>query len=113
LTPFFDAVDAGEIQVYTSMITVAEALVIPFRQGNKKLIEEYESLLLETPNLHIMPFNLKLAKQTAKIRAQHGLKTPDAIQWATATRFGVKFFLTNDRGFKRFSDPQVLLIDDL
>jgi len=113
LTPVFEAVDAGKIRVYTSMITYAEALVFPCRQGNQDLVEKYESLLLDTPSLTIVPFNLKLAKRTAEIRATHGLKTPDAIQWATATRYGVKFFLTNDRGFQRFLEPQVLVMEDL
>jgi len=113
LTPFFESVDAGKIRVCTSTITYAEALVFPCRQENQDLIERYETLLLETPSLTIVPFNLKLAKQTAEIRAQHGLKTPDAIQWATATRYGVKFFLTNDRSFQRFSEPHVLVMEDL
>ena len=113
LRPVFNAIDAGELRAITSMITYAEVLVLPFRQGNQDLAKKYETLLLETPSLTIVPFNLKLAKQTAEIRAKHGLKTPDAIQWATATRYGVKFFLTNDRGFQRFSEPQVLVLEDL
>ena len=113
LTPFFEAVDVGEIRVYTSVITYAEALVHPCRRADHDLIEQYETLLFATPNLTIAPFNLKLAKQTAEVRAQYGLKTPDAIQWATAILHNVKFFLTNDRGFQRFSDPQVLLIEEL
>jgi len=113
LTPFFEAIDAGELQAITSTITYSEILVHPCRQGNQDLIEKYDFLLLETPSLTIVPFNLNLARQTAAIRARHGLKTPDAIQWATATRYDVKFFLTNDRGFQRFSEPQVLVIEDL
>jgi predicted nucleic acid-binding protein len=92
LRPVFNAIDAGELRAITSMITYSEVLVIPCRQRNKKLIEEYETLLLETPSLTIVPFNLELAKQTAEVRALYGLKTPDAIQWATATRYGVIFF---------------------
>ena len=113
LTPFFEAVDAGKIRICTSTITYSEALVVPCRQKNRDLIAKYKMLLLETPNLTIVPFDLELAERTADIRAKHGLKTPDAIQWATAIRYGVKFFLTNDRGFERFSEPQVLVIDDL
>jgi len=112
LTPFFDAVDAGKIQAFTTTITCSEVLVIPCRQGNRELVAKYETLLLETPRLTIVPFDLELAKMTAEIRAEHGLKTPDAIQWATAIRSRVRFFLTNDKGFKRFSDPNVLVIDD-
>ena len=113
LRPVFNAIDAGELHAITSIITYSEVLVLPCRQGNQDLIEKYESLLLDTPSLTIVPFNLKLAKRTAEIRATHGLKTPDAIQWATATRYGVKFFLTNDRGFQRFLEPQVLVMEDL
>ncbi|MCL2304105.1 MAG: type II toxin-antitoxin system VapC family toxin [Planctomycetaceae bacterium] len=112
LAPFFEAVDAGKLYSITSTITCSEALVIPCRQKNWYLVEKYEMLLIETPSLTIAPFNLGLARQTAEIRAKYGLKTPDAIQWATATQYGAKFFLTNDQGFKRFSSPEVLLIED-
>ena len=112
LRPVFNAIDVGELRAITTTITYSEVLVHPCRQGNQDLVAKYETLLRETPNLTIAPFNLKLAKQTAEIRAQYGLKTPDAIQWATAIRYGVKFFLTNDSGFQRFSDPRVLLLED-
>jgi predicted nucleic acid-binding protein len=112
LVPFFEAVDAGKIRVFTSTITCAEALVIPCRRKDLSLIEKYEMLLLDTPGLMIVPFDLDLAERTAEIRAEHGMKTPDAIQWATAIRCEIKFFLTNDREFKRFSKPQVLLVED-
>jgi len=112
LRPVFNAIDTEELYAVTSTITYSEALVIPCRQENWDLVEQYETLFLETPTLTIAPFDLELAKRTAEIRAKFGLKTPDAIQWATAVQYGVKFFLTNDRGFKRFSNPQVLLIED-
>lgn len=113
LTSFFDAVDAGRIQALTTTITCSETLVIPCRrQNDKELITKYETFLLETPSLTIIPLNFQIAKITAEIRAQHGLKTPDAIQWATAIQCGVHFFLTNDKGFQKFSNPKVLMIDD-
>jgi len=112
LTPFFEAVDAEKIHVFTTTVTFSEALVVPYRQKGLDLVARYETLLLETPTLTIVPFDLKLAKMAAEVRAQHGLKTPDAIQWATAVLCGTRFFLTNDNGFKKFSTPQVLLLDD-
>ena len=112
LRPVFNAIDAGELRAITTTITYSEVLVVPCRQKNRDLIAKYKMLLLETPNLTIVPFDLELAERTADIRAKHGLKTPDAIQWATAIRLGVKFFLTNDRSFKQFFEPQVLFIED-
>lgn len=115
LRPVFYAIDRGELHAVTSTITCAESLVIPCRQANWNLVSQYEMLLVETPELTIVPFDLELAKDTAKIRAQYGAKTPDAIQWATALRHEVRFFLTNDKGFNqfvRFANLQVLLLDD-
>ena len=112
LRPVFHAIDAGKLYAVTSMITYSETLVIPCREENWDLVETYETLLLETPDLTIAPFDLKLAKRTAEVRAKYGVKTPDAIQWVTAIRYGVKFFLTNDHGFKRLPGPQVVLIED-
>ena len=112
LYPVFNAIDREEIYAVTTTITCSETLVIPCRQANWRLVEQYETLLAETPALEIVPFDLDLAKRTAEIRAKYGIKTPDAIQWATAVRHGASFFLTNDKGFDRFSDLQILLLDD-
>ncbi len=37
----------------------------------------------------------------ARMRALYGLKTPDALQAATAVRSGATAFITNDAGLKR------------
>ena len=111
LTPFFDAVDTGKIRAMTTTLTCSEVLVVPCRQRNHRLIERYQTLLLETPGLSIVPFDLGLAKETAEVRAKYGLKTPDAIQWATALHYGIQFFLTNDREFCKFQSPEVLLLE--
>lgn len=108
----FDAVDDGKIQVLTSTITCAEVLVVPSRKQNERLIDTYLDLLTSTPQLTVAPFDLAFAKRTAEFRAIHGLKTPDAIQWATAVSFGTRFFLTNDKRFGSLPGMEVLLMDD-
>jgi len=40
------------------------------------------------------------------------LKTPDAIQWATATLHNVDYFLTNNKGYKVLNDDRVLVVDE-
>ena len=69
LRPVFNAIDAGELRAITTTITYSEVLVHPCRQGNQDLVAKYGTLLRETPNLTIVPFTLKLAKQTAEIRS--------------------------------------------
>lgn len=54
-----------------------------------------------------------IAQKAAEIRAAYGLRTPDAIQFATALQAGVTYFLTNDRGLRKFTEINVLVVNDL
>jgi predicted nucleic acid-binding protein len=47
------------------------------------------------------------------MRALHGLRTPDAIQLATATICGADYFLTNDRKLSRVPGIEVVIVADL
>jgi predicted nucleic acid-binding protein len=112
LRPLFNTIDAGEIRALTTTITYSETLVIPCRRHDRALIAHYETLLTETPSLTIVPFDLILARKVAEIRSEFPIKTPDAIQWATAVRHNVQYFLTNDKGFKKLTGLKILLLDD-
>ena len=81
--PFFEAVSKGKIRTITSSLTIAEVLVQPFRKGNKKLMEEYRNLLLNAENLLTIDLTPSIAEIAAGLRAEYGLRTPDAIQVAT------------------------------
>ena len=48
LDPFFDALDRGELQVVTSIVTLIEAMIQPMRRGDAALASRYEDLLLDT-----------------------------------------------------------------
>ncbi len=41
------------------------------------------------------------------------MKTPDAIQLATAILYGATAFLTNDRIFERVKEIHILILDKL
>jgi predicted nucleic acid-binding protein len=43
----------------------------------------------------------------------HRLRTPDAIQLATAVNQGADAFLTNDVAFAKATGVQILLVDQL
>ncbi|MGB9862164.1 MAG: PIN domain-containing protein, partial [Candidatus Bipolaricaulaceae bacterium] len=52
--------------------------------------------------------------EAARLRASYGLRTPDALLFATAKAAGATAFLTNDRAFLRIKEgPEVLLLDHL
>ena len=52
-------------------------------------------------------------RTAARLRATHSLRTPDAIQMATALQAGASFFLTNDRRLRSIEGMTVLVVADL
>jgi predicted nucleic acid-binding protein len=96
LGPFFEAVERGNIQVVTSTLTLTEVLIHPFRQGNPTLARQYSDILLNARNFTTVPVSPDIAREAASIRAAYGVRTPDAIQLATAILGGATAFLTND-----------------
>jgi predicted nucleic acid-binding protein len=111
--PFFEAVAKGSFRTVTSSLTIAEVLVQPFRKGNKKLVEEYLTLLLNAESLFTIDVTPEIAETAARLRAEHNMRTPDAIQVATAVNEGASFFLTNDSRLKSIKDLRVLVLSDL
>jgi len=96
IRPFFVAMDRGEFRVVTSVVTLLEVLVHPFRYGDTALAQEYREILLNAENLTTLLLSHEIAEEAARLRAEHNIRTPDAIQMATAIHEGASFFLTND-----------------
>jgi len=112
LDPVFQAVRSGSLRACTSTLTLAETLVVPYRKKSEILLEKFETLLMRTPDLTILPLTQDIARETAKIRAEFSIKTPDAVQLATARANGIGYFLTNDKELKLFSSLRITILDD-
>lgn len=97
----------------TSTITMTELLVQPYRAADQQQADEFYVLLSTYPNLEWIAPNLEIADRAAKLRAVHGLRTPDALQAATAVHAGATGFVTNDPVFERVIDFETLLLDKL
>lgn len=100
-------------QGVTSTITMTELLVQPYRDRNQQRADEIYGLLSTFPNLAWIAPSLEIADAAARLRAKHGLRTPDALQAASALYTGATGLITNDVAFRRLSDLEVLLLDDL
>jgi predicted nucleic acid-binding protein len=111
--PFFEAVERGDMQVVTSTLTLTEVLIHPLRQGNQDLAREYSRILLNATNLTMLSVSPSVAAEAARIRADSGIRTPDAIQLATARQANANFFLTNDEALAGISGLQVVVLRDL
>ena len=110
---FFQAMSEGEFQVVTSTLTLTEVLVHPLRAGNIELAEQYRDILFAQENLITLPFSPVIAELAAQLRATRNLRTPDAIQIATAIQGGATFFFTNDARLHTIPDVEILVLDEL
>jgi predicted nucleic acid-binding protein len=97
----------------TSTITMTELLVQPYRAADQQQADEFYVLLSTYPNLEWIAPNLEIADRAAKLRALHGLRTPDALHAATAVHAGATGLVTNDPVFDRVKDFETLLLDSL
>ncbi|MBD2560080.1 MULTISPECIES: type II toxin-antitoxin system VapC family toxin [Nostoc] len=110
---FFEAMFRGDFRVVTSVLTITEVLVYPLRQGNTALAQQYREILFNSQGLTTIEVFPEIAENAAQLRANYNLRTPDAIQMATAIRGGASFFLTNDARLPSLPALTVLVLDTL
>jgi predicted nucleic acid-binding protein len=74
---------------------------------------QYRDIILDQENLITVPVSVEVAEVAAQLRATQNLRTPDAIEIATALRGSATFFLTNDVRLAAVPDLEVLVLDAL
>ena len=97
----------------TSVITLIEVLIHPFRQGNVRLQQEYRDLILHSANFKMVSVDATIAERAAEIRVRYNLRIPDALQIAAAISENCEAFLTNDSALQRVRELRILVLDDL
>lgn len=111
--PFFQALADGELRVVTSTITLVEVLTLPLRRGEAEVASQYRDMLLATESLTVQPVSAAIAEEAARLRAARELRTPDAIQLATARLAGASTFVTNDARLAAVPELPILVLNDL
>jgi len=115
LDPFFDMVAEDKCLAVTSAMALLEGLVLPFRNNDAWLIRRYRNFFYGT-RIKTAEITTEIAEQASRLRASYtdiNLKSPDAIQIATALQMKADFFLTNDKQLSSISEIKVLILDDL
>jgi len=90
---------------------MTELLVQPYRDSDEKRVNLFYSLLSTYPNLDWIAPSLDIADIAARIRSTHRLRTPDALQAASAVQAQATGFITNDPVFKRVEIFETLVLD--
>lgn len=76
----------------------------PKREGNFFLENRYKLTLMNYPNLRIMDVTMGVSDIAARLRADLGLKTPDAIILTSALSIRTDCFISNDSRLKSACD---------
>lgn len=112
LAPMWEAARAGRFTLASSELVALETLVKPLRDGNVHLEMLFRSILAAA-EMVLIPATLETWEHAARIRAETGLATPDALHAATALQAGCALFVTNDTDFRRVQGLPVIVLDDL
>ena len=102
----------GSRTIVSSPILVIEALVKPLRDGNKEIELQYRELFASNA-VRLRAASYQVFEDAARLRAETGLKTPDALHAATALRASCALFITNDTDFRRVQGLPIVILDDL
>jgi predicted nucleic acid-binding protein len=111
--PIFTWMERPDHAAVTSTITMTELLVQPYRDSGEQRAGEFYALLTTYPNLDWIAPSLEVADIAARIRAAHRLRTPDALQAATAVQAQATGLVTNDPVFARVEAFETLVLDHL
>ncbi len=65
------------------------------------MVAKCRDYLTNSKNVSLYPLNLLVADRAVSFRSRYNLKTPDAIQLATAKICGADYIITNDRSWKK------------
>ncbi len=95
-----------------SRLSWLECRIKPLRDDDQALLARYAELF--AGGVRVVELTAEVVDGAAELRAKFGLKTPDALQAASALRLpGPLIFLTGDAGFLRVKGLQVRVIKPL
>jgi len=104
------AVSAPGLVLAVSRLSFLECRVAPLRRGDQACIDRFEALFAK-PDLLVVELNAAVIELAIQLRANHGLRTPDALQAACCLQLGPDaVMITGDAGFHRVQALQVHLV---
>ncbi len=107
----FAWVERAGHEAVTSTVTMTELLVPSYRDHEENRVDEFYAPLSTYPNLRWIAPDLETADLAARVRATYRLRTPEALQAATAMRSHAAAMITNDPVFSRVEEFETAVLD--
>ena len=111
----FGRIESGELQGVMANLVFAELLVPLYRSGDPQAAAGLSNRLTNFQNLEVITLTTEISREAARLRADYGLRTPDAIHGATAIINQATGILTNDKRLKALTQEglSIWLFDTL
>jgi predicted nucleic acid-binding protein len=106
----FEEIARGRVRVVSSTIVLLEVLTGAFRRRNELLARKFEAALSDVEGVALLPVTREIAREAARLRTVHGLRTPDSLHLATAIIAGASEFVTMDRRLGRVKEIPVRVL---
>ena len=104
----FDDIASGRIHGTVTPVTLAEVVSGPLKAGREALAERYAQMLTRNAGFSLREIDADIAMLAARLRIQHRIKLPDALQFATAIHEGCYALVTHDRDFANVTKIPIL-----
>ncbi len=102
-----------KLQIAVSRLSILECRVGPLRRADQASLDRFDAFFAQ-PDLLWVELSDSVVELATRLRASHGLRTPDALQAACCFQVGPKaVMLTGDADFRRVSALQLRLISSL
>ncbi|HLP46899.1 MAG TPA: PIN domain-containing protein [Candidatus Kapabacteria bacterium] len=110
---FFLKNQKGEFNIITSVITLLEVLILPYRNSRDDLIKEYKAIFEESRGIDLVDLTPEISEISAKLRADYRIRTPDSIELGTAIYGGADYFLTNDIRLEAIKEIPIIVLNKI
>lgn len=98
------------MQFAVSRLSVLECLVHRLRDGDAAAVGRYRDFF-SADDLQIVELTPAVIDLATRLRAAHGIRTPDAIQAASALSLpGRTIFMTGDAAFRKIDGLETLIV---
>lgn len=98
----------AKVRLAVSRLSLLECRVKPLREGDIRTLRHYDDFFAE---VEIVEIDAEVITEATRLRALHGLKTPDAIQAASSLVWQPDaVFVTGDQAFRKVPTLNVQLI---